>query len=207
VVSTVVEVKPLYDWYQLYKGFVADFLGKYDEARHQALLAAELAAGNRNTYEQILGWLAAQGGDPEEAARLTAASWRGFEIGLDSEETLVAMRGAFGSDEDRAAAIAVVDAALARRGDSSRHRMLPMFYIAQGAYDKGLELFFAQPDPTDEVTFGRMWSDLPAYVAFRRSERMQDFAERSGLLDYWLAYGWPDGCRPLEPGSRRFEPE
>ena len=85
--------------------------------------------------------------------------------------------------------------------------MLPMFYMAQGTYDKGLELFYPRPDPTDEVLFGRIWSKFPAFLEFRRSDRMQEFAQRTGLLDYWLEYGWPSLCRPSEPGARTFSCE
>ena len=202
IVSRLVEIEPLYGWYQLYKGIVVYFLGNKEEARRLAILASELGP---NTYKQILGWIAAGDGDAEEAARLTAESWEGFEIGLNDEEVLVAMRGAFGTDKDKAAAIAVIDAALQRRAEMTQHRMLPMFYMAQGAYDQGLELFFTRPDPTDEVLYGRIWSELPAYVEFRRSDRMQDFAQRSGLLAYWLEYGWPNWCQPVEEGSEQFD--
>jgi TolB-like protein/Flp pilus assembly protein TadD len=200
-VSRLVEIEPLSAWYHLYKGFAALFLGRKDEARQQALRANELGP---TTYKQILGWLAAEEGDVEKAARLTAESWEGFEIGLDADETLVAMRGAFGTEQDKAAAVAVLDAALERRTALTQHRMLPMFYMAEGAYDKALELFYTRPDPTDEVLYGRIWSELPAFVEFRRSARMQDFAERTGLLAYWLEYGWPNGCRPVEEGSEQF---
>ena len=38
----------------------------------------------------------------------------------------------------------------------------------------------------------------PAFRDMRRLPAFQDLMRDEGLVDYWLAYGWPEFCRPLE---------
>lgn len=46
-----------------------------------------------------------------------------------------------------------------------------------------------------------MWG--PDYARYRQSPQFADFIRGSGVLDYWLAHGWPKQCRPL--GEEDFE--
>ena len=65
--------------------------------------------------------------------------------------------------------------------------------------------------PADSSAFGLLWAD--EFAAFRRSPEFLERLESSGLIDYWLRSGPPDGCtiqdRSLdcvEPPLSDFEP-
>lgn len=46
------------------------------------------------------------------------------------------------------------------------------------------------------VTAKTFW--LPELSEARKDPRFKDFAERTGLLDYWRKFGWPQVCRPVD---------
>jgi hypothetical protein len=46
------------------------------------------------------------------------------------------------------------------------------------------------------VTAKTFW--LPELSEARKDSRFKDFAERTGLLDYWRKFGWPQVCRPVD---------
>ena len=198
VVERLIDLEPLFHWYQLYKGFILYMLGDDEEALRFALYSSELG---ENTYQQIPGWIAGADGYADAAATLLTESWSLFETGLSAGEMRTVFKGAYGTAADQAAGLETLAGVVRRRGDLYQHRMLPTFYMYLGESDTALDYFYSKPDPMDEVFYGRIWLDVPGFSEFRRSDAMHEFARRTGLLEYWERYGWPTLCapRPTDP--------
>ncbi len=63
-----------------------------------------------------------------------------------------------------------------------------------GETEKALKAIEADVD-RDKDTFVKIWSDIQP--APRHHPYFKIFVRNTGMLDYWLANGWPDVCRPL----------
>jgi TolB-like protein len=71
-------------------------------------------------------------------------------------------------------------------------------YLDLGEVDLVYEVLFESLDKDPEVwktkwDIAHAWS--PEGRAFRTDPRFADLAARTGLVDYWKQYGYPDGCR------------
>jgi TolB-like protein len=70
-------------------------------------------------------------------------------------------------------------------------------YMHLGQLDLVYDLLFATLDE-DPMAWAKRWEiDFvwgPEGKAFRRDPRFGELAERTGLVDYWKQYGYPDGC-------------
>jgi len=125
-----------------------------------------------------------------------------------------AVRAAGGEDTVRLAYRALDDAAHTRAAVSALRDLYtrldpriaqgwPMailalnWYVLLGAMDDAYEIaqrfvaHFEHARRLSNVTLMPLW--LPDLVAFRRDPRFQEFTARLGLLEYWKAYGPPDG--------------
>jgi hypothetical protein len=57
------------------------------------------------------------------------------------------------------------------------------------AYEKGVQMGYLSGG-----NGGLQW--VPAYSEIRKTERFKTYIRDAGILAYWRAKGWPDGCHP-----------
>ena len=193
IVDRLLSVEPNIHWYVLYKGFIAYALGDYTLAKELAIKSSTMG---RNTYQQITGWLAARDGDNTTAAADLAQAWKGWGTGLTYEQMVQVFQGVYGTEDQRRQAVQLMNEVRKQRTPSAQNRLLPNFYMLLGERETALEMFYNKADPMDEVFYGRFWMGIGEYLEFRQSEAFQNFTHRTGLLEYWKTYGWPDFCRP-----------
>ena len=72
-----------------------------------------------------------------------------------------------------------------------------MFYIMLGDLDRAFDIAEGLADEK-RLPLGLLWE--PESRALRQDPRMQTLAQRTGLVDYWRQYGWPDQCQPSGDG-------
>jgi adenylate cyclase len=70
-------------------------------------------------------------------------------------------------------------------------------YLELGAIDIAYDIMFDSLEADrmawiNDWDLAYMWS--PESAGFRRDPRFQELARRTGLVDYWKQYGYPDGC-------------
>jgi TolB-like protein/Flp pilus assembly protein TadD len=75
---------------------------------------------------------------------------------------------------------------------------LVMPYLQIGEVDLVYRIMFEALE-RDRMAWVHNWDIMNTWseesVAFRRHPRFAELARRTGLLDYWKQYGFPDGCR------------
>jgi TolB-like protein/Tfp pilus assembly protein PilF len=62
------------------------------------------------------------------------------------------------------------------------------------------ELFFEHVDEAlaaNAVALVGIWDDTENSRELRQHTGFADFARRSGMLEFWQEYGWPDKCKPV----------
>ncbi|HET9692822.1 MAG TPA: hypothetical protein VFP48_00440 [Steroidobacteraceae bacterium] len=75
---------------------------------------------------------------------------------------------------------------------------LLMPYLRLGEVDIVYRILFESLEQ-DRMAWVHGWDIMSTWseesAAFRRDPRFPELAQRTGLLDYWKQYGFPDGCR------------
>ena len=76
-------------------------------------------------------------------------------------------------------------------------RLLGFVYLYAGAANRALDYFEGLAEagvPALGNYPSLLWA--PAYASLRKTERFKAYVRKIGLVDYWLARGWPDLCHP-----------
>lgn len=76
--------------------------------------------------------------------------------------------------------------------------MDPFFIMTSYGLLNTLDALYEQIDELFDyraVTVKTFW--MPELTAARQDPRFKAFARRTGLVDYWRKFGWPDVCRPV----------
>jgi TolB-like protein len=74
---------------------------------------------------------------------------------------------------------------------------LEFVYLHVGAPERVIEPFEDQIAAGEFQADDMVWLWHPSYAPARKTERFKAFARNAGLVDYWLAKGWPEFCRPV----------
>jgi TolB-like protein len=91
---------------------------------------------------------------------------------------------------ESAPAIAAAPDALPRLGN------LSFAYMHVGAPERVLEFYQDEISGDYFQPISSTWFWHPTYAAVRKTERFRKVARELGLVDYWVARGWPAQCRP-----------
>jgi len=164
-------------------------LGQDEQALRYTKLAAELGLSKKNLG--IEATVAMRRGNWAEARRLI----------VQQEDIPVQVRTQAGSYVDAVADPKRVPQVVAemRAIDPKVAPQMSLIhpYMHLGQLDLVYDLLFASLDE-DPMAWAKRWEiDFvwgPEGKAFRQDQRFGELAERTGLVDYWKQYGYPDGC-------------
>jgi len=164
-------------------------LGQDEQALRYSKLAADLGLSKKNLG--IEATVAMRRGNWAEARRLI----------VQQEDIPVQVRTQAGSYVDAVADPKRVPQVVAemRAIDPKVAPQMSLIhpYMHLGQLDLVYDLLFASLDE-DPMAWAKRWEiDFvwgPEGKAFRQDQRFGELAERTGLVDYWKQYGYPDGC-------------
>ncbi len=158
-----------------------------DRATAQALLKQAHALGWRGPASRALFLLALdEGGD----ATQPYLDWLHDDDGLPpaQRDLARALAPALGDDQQRVQAQQVLIDAAAESPDLRWVTLLQIF----GATDAAVQMSLAADAAGLQSLILTLW--YPQFRSFRQHPDFLAFAERQGLLAYWLEHGLPDGC-------------
>ncbi len=149
-----------------------------------------------------LALLASRRGDRAGAADAMARGLAPFVHGLPEDSARILADGMYGDDDDRAAALALIDAQLDLDPDIVPG-VIPFALIVMGEGERGLALAGTRPLSNDALVGLQLWSSQSRDL--RRTAAFAEYLRQRGLVAFWDAQGPPDACRRQAPGEYACE--
>ncbi len=173
------------------------YLLKGDVASAEPLLRQARAAGLR-LADRELAVIAAMRGDQETARNLLAGAWPGQMSELPADGQAVLSGGLLGDPAGKARAVAMIDAAIARK-PAQISGMLPLALLRMGEPAKALRTHAAAISNDDTDFAISLWFD--GGKAVRAQPEFTDYLRRQGYIALWDSNGPPDLCTRRGPGD------
>lgn len=195
----VLSIDPLYPAAMLWRGIGYLTVGESGPAA--VLFKKAHDAGLVHAGMGMHEIMAQQGRSREAAAQFV----RGMPLlrgGLSDETLEILAAGVYGSAEDRAQALALIERFAAAR-PALMPGAIPYTLLLMGETKRALELGAGFRSNNDILYFHRLW--MPSMRALRGSEPFRAFARDIGLVALWDRYGPPDGARRNAAGEYIWE--
>jgi TolB-like protein len=143
---------------------------------------------------QGLAELAQLTGDRDAAIRYLLETIQvAFAVPVTAADAEALARGIYGGAEEQRHALEVVREYLSH-GPQDIHGYIPNVLMRIGEPAQALELASRAPLVNETLFFAPLWL-RPVGDPARRSPAFPEFARETGLADYWMRHGPPDGCR------------
>lgn len=152
------------------------------------------------TGNYILAKIAERTGDAARAQALHVESFNdsGVSTWFSAEDVGTLIQGTYGVDQDREAALALIDAYIADPRQK-RDILAPNILLDVGMVEDALRLFEASQTSLDQFFLLPVWG--PGGGAIREHPYFSDFVAGIGLIEYWEVYGLPNACERHQDGK------
>ena len=177
-------------------------------AVRQRLMELEPTASNYNIRAALALWLDGQNdaairilkdlpSGQSDALAVIYASLGRYSDAIAVLEQMASDRYPAGTREEAIRLLRLAPAKVASAQSLPALGLLSWVYLYVGAPERVLEIYERGIEGGYVAGFGNpesVWH--PAYAPLRKTERFKAFARKAGLVEYWLAKGWPPQCHP-----------